>query len=512
MTSNPANKPARRQRSVVSSFLCYGDEGTNNFRVSIFKRSDLVRSYKNKWAACSGSIENSDPNPLAAARREIREETTLTSADITLLRAGKSYSIVDEELNTEWTIYPFAFLLRDEGKGRAGIVIDWEHTTYALVKPEEVEERDTVPHLSKSLERVLVGKVVAAGLRELRDDHESGARVLAGKAVEILASAIRKGDVRGMRSMKGRDSESKESLEMWWRGFKMIGWHLKVARESMGAAITVAVCRALKVVEEEVITGGTPKEVETRALKQLEIVLDERRYNNGRMAMRFRIWLSDQFKEKKSISVLMLSSSSSIKACLVAALAGDTNHRIHLKIMESRPLFEGVAFARSLLKELKHRGMNRIEVEIASDASAGILAKDVDIVLLGADRISEEGDVSNKTGSLAAVLCAKELSTNVKVVVVSEIEKVAGPGKKEDHKEEDNDVSEITKHWPSGADFEATSEQGQEIVRVRNVYFEWVPAKYIDHYICEFGIFNAEQIKNHSEQVARMGEEMFGDL
>jgi len=428
-----------------------------------------------------------------------------------LLRAAKSYSIVDERLNTEWTIYPFAFLLLDEGKGKDGIEIDWEHTTYAFVRPEEVEERDTVPHLSISLERVLVGKVVAEGLRELRDDHESGARLLAGKAVEVLVKAVREGHVRGMRPV--REVEGRGSLEAWWRGFRMIGWHLKVSRESMGAAITGAVCGALKAVKEEVDTGGTPEEVEERALTKLEVVVDERRHNIERMVMQFRTWLSEYHKEKEPISILMLSSSSTIKACVISALAKDTDCRIRLKIMESRPLFEGVAFARSLLKELKERGIDdRIEVEIAPDASVGILAKDVDVVLLGADRISEEGDVSNKTGSLAAVLCAKEVSRDVKVVVVSEIEKVAGPGKKEDHKEEDNDVSEVTRQWPSGAGFEAKFEQWEKAIKVRNVYFEWVPAKHIDYYVCEIGIFNVEQIKNQSGHVARMEDEMFGDL
>ena len=45
-TPSPPPTSQRRHRSVVSSFLCTGNEGTPSFRVSVFKRSDKVRVYK----------------------------------------------------------------------------------------------------------------------------------------------------------------------------------------------------------------------------------------------------------------------------------------------------------------------------------------------------------------------------------------------------------------------------------------------------------------------------------
>jgi len=422
---------------------------------------------------------------------------------------------VDEELNTEWTIFPFAFMLVEGGKGKYEIVIDWEHTTYDFVRPEEVDERDTVPHLSISLGRVLVGRVVAEGLQELRNDHVNGASVLAGKAVEVMTKAVREGDVLGIRSTKEMEAENKEALAAWWQGLKMIGWHLKVVRKSMGAAITVAVCGALKAVQQEVDIGGSLGEVKRRALRRLEEASLNRRHNSERIAAQFQPWLNNHFPGEGPVAILTLSSSSTIRACLIAAMSSDTGRHLRLKVLESRPMFEGVAFVRSLLLDLEKRGMgDRLAVEIASDASVGVIGKDTDIVLLGADRISEDGDVSNKTGSLAAVLCAREVSPKARVVVVSELDKVAAPGKMENHKEEDNDISELTAHWPSPRECEAqpTSEQWMAAVKVRNVYFEWVPARHIDAYVSESGDLNLEDIKHWSRHVGQLEEEMFGDL
>lgn len=155
-------------RSVVSSFLCTGTECHPSFRISVFKRSASVRVYKNLYAACSGSIDATDASPLAAALREIHEETGLQEPAIELLRAGASYEIVDEELRTKWTIWPFAWMLRGEGGAeelQKMIRLDWEHTEVRFVRPEEVEGMQRVRHLERSLKGVLRGHFEADGGR-----------------------------------------------------------------------------------------------------------------------------------------------------------------------------------------------------------------------------------------------------------------------------------------------------------------------------------------------------------
>lgn len=118
------------------------------------------KSPRHRWAVVSGSIDPEDPSPQAAAWREIREETTLTPSSLELMRQGKSYVLPDESIGREWTIYPFAFRLKEAGEGGRGeeaIELDWEHDTWAWYDPFEVEDEGNsafVPRLAESLRRV----------------------------------------------------------------------------------------------------------------------------------------------------------------------------------------------------------------------------------------------------------------------------------------------------------------------------------------------------------------------
>lgn len=115
---------------------------------------------RHRWAVVSGSIDPEDTSPQAAAWREIHEETTLTPASLELMRQGKSYVLPDESIGREWTIYPFAFRLKEAsegGKGEKGIQLDWEHDDWAWYDPFEVEDSESfgaVPRLAESLRRV----------------------------------------------------------------------------------------------------------------------------------------------------------------------------------------------------------------------------------------------------------------------------------------------------------------------------------------------------------------------
>src|SRR4051812_9259868 len=98
------------------------------------------------------------------------EETKLTDDDIFILRRGKPFSLKDEELQTEWTIHPFAWQLTD---GTREITFDWEHTEYKFIKPEDLANYDHVPQLELGLARVMVSPETEKAIAILRDDHES---------------------------------------------------------------------------------------------------------------------------------------------------------------------------------------------------------------------------------------------------------------------------------------------------------------------------------------------------
>ncbi|KZF20324.1 nagb/rpia/CoA transferase-like protein [Xylona heveae TC161] len=492
----------RRERQVVSSFICQPANSPDGFNVLIFKRSDKVHTYKNKWGACSGGIDPTDPSPLAAAWREIQEETGLTEKELSYQRTGKPFTIVDESINTQWTIHPFSFLLKE---GAKPVVIDWEHTDSRYVPPEEVKTYDTVPHLPTSLSRVLVGKNIAAGLQALQEDHENGARVLATKGVETLLEAL-----------QGDDFTHSDSAESLWRSLRLAGWHIaKNGRPSMGAAINYAVLAALASVKKTHVSNQTlnVSDFRTRAIESLKYVIEERQRSADKIVKAFKDYLDNKFGERP-VTIVTVSSSSTIRNCVKAALLEKPSRQIDLKIMESRPNFEGVSFASSLLSDLQKCGeqfTKNLHVEVGTDVSAALMAKDADIVLIGADRISQHGDVSNKIGSLAAALLAKEARPDVEVVVLSEVEKIAGPGEIHEHGEENNDVSEVTEAWP----LDEKAKSGflrEQNVAIKNIYFEWVPAKYVTSYVCETGVLAPADIRAQSKKVAEMEDEIFAKL
>jgi translation initiation factor 2B subunit (eIF-2B alpha/beta/delta family) len=195
--------------------------------------------------------------------------------------------------------------------------------------------------------------------------------------------------------------------------------------------------------------------------------------------------------------------------------------------LESRPNFEGVVFVNALLDALEGSidGGNNLEmgreelranlrIEIVSDASVATVIKDADYLLLGADKVLPNGDISNKIGSLTAAVVAKTLNPKCKVVSVFETDKITGHGNDAVHfRAEYNDETEITKVWPFKITLDLTDKisKGYQ-VDVNNAYFEWVPAKYIDRHVSERGLLVVEDIKKLSVETEELERKIFGDL
>lgn len=193
------------------------------------------------------------------------------------------------------------------------------------------------------------------------------------------------------------------------------------------------------------------------------------------------------------------------------------NISFDIRILESRPLCEGTSLASVIVKQAGESESDRLKITIATDASVALMAKDVDLVLLGADRINESGDVSNKTGSFPAVLCAQALGhispVTPKVVVLSGIEKVAKPGPMNEYEEEDNGPLQIWRIWElAGCRKEARFLTTDRRVEFKNVAFEWIPAECVDVYLKEDGEMTRKQIKEQSLFMEKLDTDVFGDL
>lgn len=127
---------------VVTCFLEY--EG----KILLLHRSDKVGTYKGYWAGVSGYCEKDDP--LDQAYIEISEEVSLDSEEVKLVKRGDPLPVPDSRGDRIWNVFPFLFTVLSP----ASIVLDWEHTEFAWIMPEELEDYQTVPWLSKTLARV----------------------------------------------------------------------------------------------------------------------------------------------------------------------------------------------------------------------------------------------------------------------------------------------------------------------------------------------------------------------
>ena len=453
------------------------------------------------------------------AWQEVVAATGFTHHDLTLLHAGKPHRLLAPDLSKRWTVFPFAFVLKHDAKS---IKLHWKHTEFKFVQPEEVETYNTVPDLDITLWRTLTGPDTAEGLKELREDHSSGARTLATKAVRIL-----------LISITGADLDWSSNVVSYWRAFRLVAWHLAVnGRPSMGAAIERAVLRAVVLASAEISkvdTVDAAKEVLKNACVQ---ALKERASGRERVAQEFVSYLSPIAASQKSVTFLTLSISCA-KLCVLEYARQAKHQEIHIIVLESRPGFEGVRMAVDLnqailslldaeTKEVANgtnttstdqQRQHRVRITLATDASVGCLASEVDYVVLGSDRINHAGDASNKVGSLSAILTTQSVSRkpHVKVIVAAETEKISRHGSPHDALVEKNNEAEVAAAWPIP---QGQKEQllSSPVVEIVNIFFEWVGRRFVDFYITEKGVMGGGEIRGLSEVAAREWAEVFENL
>ncbi|PVH78940.1 nagb/rpia/CoA transferase-like protein [Cadophora sp. DSE1049] len=477
---------------------------------------EMVPGVCGKWAVCSGSIDPSDSSPQAAAKREILEETKLSDSDITILRRGKPFSLKDEELRTEWTIHPFAWQLKD---GAREISFDWEHTEYKFVRPQDVASYDHVPQLEVGMERILVSPETEKGLAILRDDHESGAQALALKSLQILLDMVR-----------GSELESLSTSVEFWRELRWRAWHLaKNGRPSMGAAIEAKLFKTLELVNRELqVLGSDTLGIPLSNLKGVVESVLEYKIAEGKQSLEpigkafleyvKSNWdVDDEGKLPKSTKIVTLSASGTTHACLTSLIEAlsQKGMSINITFLESRPNFEGATAATAILSSFadKPEVLKNLSIEIIPDASVATAVVDADYVIFGGDKVIPNGNVSNKIGSCAAAVTAKALNPACKVVALFETDKITGSGFDSEYLTvESNDEAEITSSWPADVRSKVESKHQDARIKVKNEYFEWVPAKYIDVHITEQGILLAEDISRLGFEKVELEKRLFGDL
>ena len=156
---------------------------------------------------------------------------------------------------------------------------------------------------------------------------------------------------------------------------------------------------------------------------------------------------------------------------------------IFVWVDETRPRLQG---ARLTSWELKQEG---IPHKIIADNASGFLMKrgDVDLIIVGADRIALNGDFANKIGTYEKAVLAKENGIPFYVAApISTIDRSINDGSKIPIEERSqNEVLYV-----------GDCRIAPEGVEAYNPAFDVTPNKYVDGFITEYGIIRSNEIKN----------------
>ena len=465
---------------------------------------------------------------MTAAWRELVEETTLTRQDVELWRRGMPYVYIDESINRKWNILPFSFRLKtpeEGGRGEARIQLNWEHSGWQWYDPGSIRDDDDfggVPRLAESFHRIwfeaILNKeastVLQSGLDQLRLDRTSGAHELASIALmkfrEVLASL--------------REDEK------LWPMARMVAWHLwKNGRPSMGTATMSALLDVLVGLEGLHLQKLDTKFKRDQVFSIVDHHLQERLSMPSRIKASFAEYLQSNYlvdteDAHSRVKILTLSSSSTIRDSIVDVFLSLPTTILELGILESRPLFEGVSMASSILSEFRAKCPSSrgkiLDLTVYTDASVAFASRYADFVLLGADQITCFGQVRNKTGSWLAALGAKDTNPAVRVLVLSELEKVMDPEGENYYEPEEKYPAEVMRSWldagVKGAKVLQEGVMSTQLktsncdVSVRNEPLEWIPPNLIDGYVCEEGFLDVRRIFDKSVQVGEKKDVYFG--
>ncbi len=169
-------------------------------------------------------------------------------------------------------------------------------------------------------------------------------------------------------------------------------------------------------------------------------------------------------------------------------MAHRNGKRIFVWVDETRPRLQG---ARLTAWEMVQEG---IDHAIIADNAAGFFMRrgDIDMVIMGADRIAKNGDVANKIGTYEKAVIARENGIPFYV---------AAP------------ISTFDFSITSGDEIPIEERKEKEVLycgecrltpkesKARNPAFDVTPARYITGIITEMGIFKPEEIKKLKQKL-----------
>ena len=247
-----------------------------------------------------------------------------------------------------------------------------------------------------------------------------------------------------------------------------------------------AIDRIMKAIEK----GSSTKEKRELAVKEANRIADEDVETNKKIGVFGNELIKDGYKILTHCNAGALATVDYGTALAPIRFAHSGGKKIFVFVDETRPRCQG---SRLTAWELLQEG---IDHAIITDNAAGHYMKrgEIDICIVGADRVTADGSVANKIGTYEKAVVAKENKIPFYAAVpTSTIDMNIKSGK--DIPIEERDEEEVTHMWGFyGEDLKKIriSPKGS---RSKNPAFDVTPKKYITGLITERGIIKPNEIK-----------------
>lgn len=372
-------------KRVVSVFILR-KSSKDETQVALFRRCSQMPTFANHWAAISGSLETQDVSPLAAAVRELGEETNLgelLGEYEHLVKSGLYVDIARDKSKGTFggrmiRVYPFRLELPFEDQSLLSKIEmrGTEHDRMEFLTIHDFLEMNDqcVPSLKQAFHHATAGKYLdlPQEIREWEKDRVNGANYLARKAVDLAAAHS-----RNEEELLGDKLSTAQSIA--------------ILRPSM-----VPIVNAMNEFNRRITHNGDDiEQVKNELLKSLT---DE---GNRCVELGYEL-VMNMYKTKSSSTEFVVgtfSRSSTLKSILqrIIESTDDASAKVRVVCSQSTPGDEGILMA--------------TDISAASclpddEFQQQIIDGKIDVVIVGADCVLSEGHgVVNKivTAELASV-------------------------------------------------------------------------------------------------------------
>jgi methylthioribose-1-phosphate isomerase len=236
-----------------------------------------------------------------------------------------------------------------------------------------------------------------------------------------------------------------------------------------------AIDRLKAVFAEAAQAGESPEEISTRLLRAAQTIHDEDVANCRLMGGHGAAVVPDNARVLTHCNAGALATAGYGSALGVIRAAVEQGKRIAVFADETRPFLQG---ARLTAWELVRDGIN---TTVITESMAGPLmrAREIDIVVVGADRIAANGDTANKIGTYTVAVLAHEHGIPFYVAAPLSTIDLATP---------DGDTIPIEERDQREVSHLGSSRITPVGAHIRNPAFDVTPHRYISGIITERGI------------------------